>query len=233
MSLSQSAASNLVPLLARVVLAIAFIPVGWNKLMRDAEFSGDAAKRLRELQVVEATPPASSEMLVGLVQESPTPPPSTPPASDAAKPKPTTDETAKPAGAAPDATGTPVKAKQLHSVTLLVDKMGWKYPVAMAWLAGITELVGGILVLVGLFTRLWALGLAATMAVAFYLTSLDGFLETRVFAMAIPDYTRCMAQLGLFALAFGLVLTGAGALSLDRMMFRGNSESTPKKREAS
>lgn len=249
MSFSQAASANFVPILARIVLALAFVPAGWNKLMKETEFAGDDARRLRELQVGDAT--RSSEprgQLVGLfahqdqakekeqTQEAPPPrpgralqaepvppaqpeaPPATTPAGQDAPPRVSEPPTAGPS----EGTTAPetLRARSLHNITLMVDRAGMSNPRLLAWVAALTELVGGGLVLVGLLTRIWALGLAIAMGVAFYLTSLDGFLATWIFGMAIPDYTRLVAQLALFALAFGLVWSGPGALSLDRLVFR-------------
>jgi uncharacterized membrane protein YphA (DoxX/SURF4 family) len=223
MGLSQSAATNAVPLLARLVLAAVFVPAGYQKVMTVAEYSGDDAKRLRELQVVQSDL-RSPIRFAALVQESPAAAPATPPTS-APPSKPTTDETPRPAtGGTPAAPGgEPVKARQLYRVTLMVDKVGWQYPVALGWVAALTELVGGALLLVGLFARIWALGLAIAMGVAFYLTSLSSYAGAIGFFRDFPinDYNRFAAQAALFALAFGIALTGAGTLSFDRMMMRG------------
>ena len=244
MSLSQSAALNVVPLLARLVLAAVFIPAGYNKLMKEAEFSGEEAKRLRELSVIAS----SSSSLTG--SQSGIPPAvalanplvgqSAPPkvVDPAAPSKPTTDETpvtnppAKPTDgttAAPPVAGEPVKARALHRVTIMVDKAGWPYQTWLAWLAAVTEFVGGICLVLGLFTRMWGLGLAVTMGVAFYLTSYDQVLSTMVIGMPVDGFTRYSSQIALFALAFGLFLTGAGSGSIDRRLSSGGGSGGGKK----
>jgi len=58
MNPSQFAATNILPLMARIVLCVAFLPQGWNNLMRDVEYTGKEAKRLRELGVRGVTDPA-------------------------------------------------------------------------------------------------------------------------------------------------------------------------------
>jgi len=57
MSPSQFAATNILPLLARIVLCMAFLPQGWNNLMRDVEYTARDAQRLRELGVRGITDP--------------------------------------------------------------------------------------------------------------------------------------------------------------------------------
>lgn len=237
MSFSQAASANFVPILARVVLALAFVPAGWNKLMKETEFAGDDARRLRELQAGDATRASEPRgQLVGLFgqeEEAPTSPPARvepPPAPSAAEAPPRVSE--PPTASQSDGAAAPetLRARSLHNITLMVDRAGMSNPRLLAWVAALTELVGGGLVLVGLLTRIWALGLAIAMGVAFYLTSLDGFLATWIFGMAIPDYTRLVAQLALFALAFGLVWSGPGALSLDRLVFRRGVDPESKSR---
>ena len=127
--------------------------------------------------------------------------------------------TADEAETTPDEPGT-YKAKPLHVITLMLDKAGWPAPVWMARLAAFTELVGGGLLFVGLFSRLWWLGLAIAMGVAFYLTSWNLLLDSHLFDLKVPDFNRMFTQTGLFVLAFGVFLTGAGPISLDRALFR-------------
>ena len=61
MSPSQFAATNILPLLARIVLCLAFLPQGWNNLMRDVEYTAHDAQRLRELGVRGITDPDRSQ----------------------------------------------------------------------------------------------------------------------------------------------------------------------------
>lgn len=246
MSFSQSAAINIVPLLARLVLAVAFIPAGYNKLMQETDFSGEEAKRLRELQVIAtATTQTQTQnqtslvMPVSLVQSASDP---VKPAGDKpADAKPSTDESgakaAKPAaanqttgGVSGAATGEPIRARSLHKITLMIDRAGISsYQTALAWMAAITELVGGIFLVLGLFSRLWAFGLAIAMGVAFWLTSLPVLKTTSIFALSIPDYNRFVVQIALLALALGILLTGAGGLSLDRRMAGTSAAGSTKK----
>ncbi|MHC4991776.1 MAG: DoxX family protein, partial [Planctomycetota bacterium] len=128
--------------------------------------------------------------------------------------------------------GGPVEARSLHAVTvLLVDKGGWKKewrPELMAWLAGVTELVGGALMLLGLFSRVWGLGLAVAMGFAYYLTSSPAPLEPNLFEVARTDnlaqFNRLYTQAGLLVLALGVMMTGPGPVSLDRLFFGRRSE---------
>ncbi|MFO0875435.1 MAG: DoxX family membrane protein [Phycisphaerales bacterium] len=238
MSLSQSAATNVVPVLARLVLAIVFIPAGWNKVATTATFQGEDAAILRSLGVgggpagptagVGGTSTASSSgswtrsLTGGGWSLLAAPPSSTegasPPASGAA--------TAPVVGAPPTGDTSPLNARSLHAITLMVQRHGMAYPVYHAYAAAAAELVGGVLLLVGLFSRLAALAVSGTMAVAFWFTSWP-LLAAKgtplvLFELANPpfaDFNRVHVQLALFALAFGVFLAGPGALSLDRLIF--------------
>ncbi|MEN9640942.1 MAG: hypothetical protein RIR77_131, partial [Planctomycetota bacterium] len=70
MSPSQFAATNILPLLARIVLCLAFLPQGWNNLMRDVEYTARDAQRLRELGVRGITDPdpKKSDVALGAVR---------------------------------------------------------------------------------------------------------------------------------------------------------------------
>lgn len=264
MSLTRTSAYNLVPLLSRLVLAAAFVPAGWDKIMGDEQvFEGDAAQLLERLgvgQAVEATsglglqtdvlasyqqdvetgslvqkrrprpdPPMDEQPIV---IQAPPPQPVTkpvivqpiPPEPDP-EPDPEPPVVQEPVKSGP---GTAIQAKRLHNVTVMLVSLGrWPEnlkPDWMAWAAAGTELVGGGLILIGLFSRIWGLGLAITMGFAFYLTSLTGVTEYGLFALPIADFNQVFTQITLGVMALGVFLTGAGAFSLDRMLFRSGAD---------
>ncbi len=85
-------------------------------------------------------------------------------------------------------------------------QMGAPLPSLTAPLVALTELLGGIALVLGLFTRVAAAGLAVTMLGAIFIAHLpNGF-----FAPNGIEFT-----LTLFAGALALVFTGAGHLSAD------------------
>ncbi|MEM9165649.1 MAG: DoxX family membrane protein [Planctomycetota bacterium] len=111
-----------------------------------------------------------------------------------------------------------------------------KLPIYTAWFAAISELLFGLAVLFGFFTRLSALPLAGTMIVAAWLTvigpaiqsgdTLLFVLPTGVFDLkpfvgggVTYAYGTFLWQLALLAIALALALMGPGALSIDRMLF--------------
>lgn len=85
-----------------------------------------------------------------------------------------------------------------------VGKMGFPAPMVFAWAAAISELLGGILVAVGLKTRISSIFVAITMAVAFFVAHKADPFQMKELAFA---------YLGVFT---ALALTGAGKFSLDR-----------------
>lgn len=86
-----------------------------------------------------------------------------------------------------------------------IESWGWPYPVFWAWVVALVESYGGLLILVGLFTRLAALLIATVMAVAIIkVKAVQGFVGGFEFEFA------------LLMIAFTLVLTGGGRLSVDR-----------------
>ncbi|MBI1372834.1 MAG: DoxX family membrane protein [Phycisphaera sp.] len=94
----------------------------------------------------------------------------------------------------------------------LGDKLGMPMPALMAYLAAGGEFFGGLFVLLGLLTRLAAIPLIVSMTVAVTqvhwgrFSVADGGME---FALTM----------GVLALA--LALAGPGAISIDRLIFRG------------
>lgn len=85
-------------------------------------------------------------------------------------------------------------------------------PGYLAYVAGVVEFFGGCLLIIGLFTRLAGLLLAATMAVAIWKAHLGKGL------LAVGEYEFPLA-LGVGA--FALMTCGAGLFSLDHFLFRG------------
>jgi putative oxidoreductase len=89
------------------------------------------------------------------------------------------------------------------------------FPAYFAYIAGVFEFFGGILLIVGLFTRIAGLLLAAEMAVA--LVKVHGLISN---PMNVHNYEFPLAMaVGSFALA-GI---GAGLISLDHAIYSKRS----------
>lgn len=99
------------------------------------------------------------------------------------------------------------------------------WPIVLAWAAAITELAAGILVLVGLLTRLSALSIASVMAVAMWLTEFGPAIQAGQTVLGfLPQrdpwdtlaWKTLLWQLSLFGAALSLAFAGPGALAIDR-----------------
>lgn len=105
--------------------------------------------------------------------------------------------------------GYPKLFTHLQQTTEAFVKMG--FPAYFAYLAGVLEFFGGILLIAGLFTRIAGLLLATEMAVA--LAKVHGLLSN---PMNVHNYEFPLAcAVGSFA----LVGVGAGLLSLDHAIY--------------
>jgi uncharacterized membrane protein YphA (DoxX/SURF4 family) len=104
-----------------------------------------------------------------------------------------------------------------------------KRPVIFAYLVVIGELGGGIMMLLGLFTRMWALVLCGVMLGALWLTAVGPAVQTGdvVFGF-IPAYGRWdgarwtvpLWNMALFTMALCVFLSGPGTLAMDNILFR-------------
>ncbi|MBV8879252.1 MAG: DoxX family protein [Planctomycetaceae bacterium] len=91
-----------------------------------------------------------------------------------------------------------------------LEKLGAPAPQASAWLSASTELAGGLLIALGLFTRLAAVPLAINMLVAAVLAH-SGYFITNT-----PPGREY--ALNLAAAFVALALTGAGRYSIDHRL---------------
>ncbi|WP_258947684.1 DoxX family protein [Lentzea californiensis] len=93
-----------------------------------------------------------------------------------------------------------------------LEKMGYRESVVLAWVTGITELAGGALLVLGLFTPLAAAGLLAVMANVIALQYKGGFFG--------PNGVEL--ELALAGMAFAALFAGPGRAALDynRSWFR-------------
>lgn len=167
----------------------------------------------------------------------------------AAEPTPATMEPTRAAFTAEDFP-TPVMVGRVHHITLMLHRAahpadpakqlwpaqlaGTETIILLAWTAVIVEVLGGALVLFGFLTRVAAIGLAGVMVVAMLLTTIgpaaisgDGFLgflpqprmaDSQAWGQA---WQSVLFQWSMLMMSLGVVLSGAGGLSLDRLIFGG------------
>ncbi len=91
------------------------------------------------------------------------------------------------------------------------QKIGFSNPAFWAYFTGAFEIVCGILILIGLFTRLAAIPLLIIMIVAFITTKLPG-LKDKGFWFMVHDYRTDFAMT---LLLIYLLIYGAGENSID------------------
>lgn len=112
-------------------------------------------------------------------------------------------------------------------------KLGFPAPAALAGFVGAVEIAGGLLILLGLFTRLAAIPLMLDMVVALATTKLP------LLYSAGPEPVAALPKQGLWAFAYQgrldltmlltcgfLLATGAGAWSLDAWRSRRGTRSS-------
>jgi putative oxidoreductase len=104
-----------------------------------------------------------------------------------------------------------------NTVTFFTE-LGIPFPQANAGFVASLELVGGIALILGLLTRLFASGLATTMVVALMTADKERFLTSWDTSSEISP-TDISAFVFLLFLSW-LVLYGPGALSLDHLLKR-------------
>lgn len=92
----------------------------------------------------------------------------------------------------------------LERFTAGVEKMGFPAPELFAWAAALSEFGGGILLILGLFTRPAAIFVTCTMFVAAFIRHMD------------DPFGKKELSITYLVLALILLITGPGRLSLDR-----------------
>jgi uncharacterized membrane protein YphA (DoxX/SURF4 family) len=237
---------RLSPLLLRAALGLTFLWSGAGRFRGETVVMGADAAILANL---------------GLIQKpAETPAPATDPARPAPKEPgaPPLAVLAEP-GVTPSARFTPedfrepMSTRRINGIALLVAKgsepgiradgtskprlvpgvLGkGHWPQTLAWAAGLTQVIGGGLLLVGLLTRVSALLNAFTMGVAIWLTQVGPAWQVGKTKWGlVPDldplaldgsgYAPLLWLLLLLAGALGVGLTGGGTLALDNILLKG------------
>lgn len=235
MRVRDSIGLNLSPFILRLVLAITFIWSGAGMLLPTHQFTPEQSAALANMGAIEAPPVAPGNPL--------------PPAD-------TGIVTDQPPRYLPGQFPEGVQARRVLGLALMLDRAAhprfnddgvelkpiWppdlakgKWPVTLAYAVAVTELVGGMALLLGLFTRLSALGLVVVMLGAIWLdqvgpaiqsgNTLFGFLPAHgafdVDSVGKPVWMPLLWQVSLLGASGAVFFLGAGGLSLDRIIFGG------------
>lgn len=89
-----------------------------------------------------------------------------------------------------------------------VEKLGFPAPELFAWAAALSELAGGILIALGLYTRVSAVFVASTMFVAAFMRHID------------DPFGRQELPITYLCIGIALMIAGSGRFSLDNMIRR-------------
>lgn len=92
-----------------------------------------------------------------------------------------------------------------------VEKLGFPLPFIFAWMAGLSEFLGGLLIALGLFTRPAAFFWICTMGIATLLRHADDPFSTKEKALLYLTIGIC------------LLLTGGGKYSLSKVLFKAQN----------
>jgi len=108
----------------------------------------------------------------------------------------------------------------VHHFAQFVGSLG--LPAWLGYLAAFTEFVGGLLILIGLFTRLMGFAMCIDMSVAIWKIHWHNGL------LGSPNKPGYELPLALAALAFALIFFGAGPIALDHILRGGGSFSSKR-----
>ncbi len=108
----------------------------------------------------------------------------------------------------------------LHHHAQVVAGLG--LPSWLGYVSAFTEFIGGLLILVGLFTRAAAFAICIDLAVAIWKVHLHNGI------IGSPDHPGYNFPLAVAALAFALIFFGAGPIAIDHIL-RGGGSSASKR----
>ncbi len=103
----------------------------------------------------------------------------------------------------------------LHQHAQMVAGLG--LPAWLGYVSAFTEFLGGLLILVGLFTRAAAFAVCINLVVAIWKVHLHNGL------MGSPDHPGYEFALAAAALAFSLIFFGGGPIAIDHVLRGGGS----------
>ena len=89
-------------------------------------------------------------------------------------------------------------------------------PSTFAWIVVIVEVIGGLLLIVGVLSRIWALGIAIDMAVAAFMVQVPN-AETS-YGILVKGGVAGELEMLLMASGIALLIVGPGALCIDRIL---------------
>ncbi len=192
------------PLLARIVVASAMLTSGWLNCFGQVQIRAEIADGLRAMDI---------KVHHSILETEP------PPITDEVAEGEDSSETSQQDAAA---VATRPTTRGVNRIVWLIqdrwpDLGGWG--TFIAWSAAVAQLAAGVMLLVGLFTRLAALVICTATGMAIYIVSINahGMFSMNPFDWPLDShrFIQLYAGLGLFTLSLGLLVGGAGGLSID------------------
>ena len=192
MEAAPRVAQNLNQIFARLIVCSVFLPAGAHALFGTERFSADEAQRIEAL----GSPAAPFEKMLDRKD--------TKPASLRAAPEPEPED------------GTSFRA--LNRIALRLDAIKVPAPVTVAWAVAIVELAGSVAVLLGFFTRLFAMPLALVGAMTLWTVVWPAVGGRLPWNWTAAQSQLAAAWLAATLLSVSLAMLGPGAPSVDRML---------------
>ena len=200
MSLSQNASLQLAPLIARIILVTIVLPAGYVSIFRTSNFTNQDAARIEAMGTPATMIENSAEKIKPVALRVHT-------TGDTDK-----DESEK-------SSAGDHFMRNLNHFILRLDDSKVPQPLIVGWVCAIAELVGGIVLLVGLFTRWFALLLLIGGAFHMWLMTWPQIRGALPWDWQVGTMHAFSTALTTVFISFSLVLTGPGRFSLDRLLF--------------
>lgn len=195
--MTNFATTSLMPLIARIVIAAAMLTSGWVNCFGQIEINAKIAEGLRSMEMEVHTPVVI-------------------------QPEESADESTDEVNAESVRSTSNATTRGVNRIVWLIHEQwptlgGWG--TFLAWTAGVVQLLAGVLLLVGLFTRLASLSIVVAAGMATYLVSgtMHGMFAMNPFDWPLDShqFIQLFAGASLCVLALGLVFSGAGSFSID------------------
>ncbi len=200
MSLSQKASLQLAPFIARIILATIVLPAGYVSIFRTSNFTSEDAARIEAM----GTP-------VKMIENS------------VEKIKPVAWSVNNYGDSDKDESDTSSAGshsmRNLNHFILRLDDSKVPQPLIVGWVCAIAELVGGIVLLAGLFTRWFALLIFIGSAFHIWLMTWPQVRGSLPWDWQVATMHAFATALTAVLISFSLLLTGPGRFSLDRLIF--------------
>lgn len=197
------ASTTIMPLLARLVIAAAMLTSGWMNCFGQVQIRAEIVDGLRAMDI------EVSEQVTEVAS-------------------PEVDAEGETAAAPITPTASKPTTRGVNRIVWLVHEKwpelgGWG--TFIAWGAAVSQLVAGVLLLVGFFTRWAALAICIAIGMALYIVSanLHGMFTMNPFDWPQDShrFIQLFAGLGVFTLSLGLLFGGGGAFSIDQRHSHG------------